>query len=267
MKNMKINKKIFITLSIVFTIIFSILIVYVLGEEIANNTDIIKNKDYIKWVDFNVTAKAMKDTSNLDIKSHNTYTPYNWIELLAYLACKNGGDFSKYKTSDLDNLISLLEKNTISELTSDMQYYKYYLESYTATLSGFIGDYYTFNSETKAFDKKYGLKAFSPIAKNYHYTHYDDFGNSRSYGFKRVHLGNDMMGSVGTPVISVESGIIEHIGWNQYGGWRIGIRSFDSKRYYYYAHLQKEHPYVDGLEKGSLVKAGDVIRIFRYDWI
>ena len=36
-----------------------------------------------------------------------------------------------------------------------------------------------------------------------------------------------MMGQVGTPVIAVESGYVEALGWNQYGGWRIGIRSFD----------------------------------------
>ena len=112
---------------------------------------------------------------------------------------------------------------------------------------------------SKNFEDKYGLKAFLPIAKNYSFSHYDDFGNSRSYGFKRTHLGNDLMGSIGTPIVAVESGIVEHLGWNQYGGWRVGIRSFDGKRYYYYAHLRKNHPYVDGLEEGMTVKAGDVI--------
>ena len=42
-------------------------------------------------------------------------------------------------------------------------------------------------------------------------------------------------------------------------GWRIGIRSLDSKRYYYYAHLRKNHPYINGLQEGSKVTAGDVI--------
>lgn len=49
------------------------------------------------------------------------------------------------------------------------------------------------------------------------------------------------------------------MGWNQYGGWRIGIRSFDKKRYYYYAHLRQNYPYADWLEEGSVVTAGDVI--------
>ena len=67
-----------------------------------------------------------------------------------------------------------------------------------------------------------------------------------------------MMGSVGTPIIAVESGYVECVGWNQYGGWRIGIRSFDKKRYYYYAHLRKDHPYND-IYEGKVVTAGDVI--------
>lgn len=68
-----------------------------------------------------------------------------------------------------------------------------------------------------------------------------------------------MMGQVGTPVIAVESGYVEAIGWNQYGGWRLGIRSFDKKRYYYYAHLRKNYPYHKSLQEGSIVQAGDVI--------
>ncbi len=107
--------------------------------------------------------------------------------------------------------------------------------------------------------KKYGLKGYFPLARGFDYTHYDDFGAGRSYGYKRKHLGHDMMGLVGTPIIAVESGVVEALGWNQYGGWRIGIRSFDGKRYYYYAHLRQNYPYAEGLEEGSVVTAGDVI--------
>ena len=103
------------------------------------------------------------------------------------------------------------------------------------------------------------MKAYLPIAKGYEYSDYDDFGTSRSYGYSRPHLGHDMMGQVGTPIIAVESGCVEAIGWNQYGGWRLGIRSFDKKRYYYYAHLRKNFPYNKQLEVGSVVQAGDVI--------
>ena len=67
------------------------------------------------------------------------------------------------------------------------------------------------------------------------------------------------MGSIGTPIIAIESGYVEAMGWNQYGGWRIGIRSFDKKRYYYYAHLRKDKPYHIDMAVGKTVQAGDVI--------
>lgn len=111
----------------------------------------------------------------------------------------------------------------------------------------------------KVWVTKYGLKNFFPIARDFPYTDYDDFGVSRTYGYNRKHLGHDMMGQTGTPIIAVESGYVEHLGWNQYGGWRIGIRSFDGKRYYYYAHLRKDYPYQGNLKEGSVVTAGDVI--------
>lgn len=231
-------------------------------------------KSYIKWVDFNATYDVLDKTAKLDINSHNNgdSVQYNWIELLSYLACKYGGNFKKFNQKDLNSLTEKLNNgSTMKDLTKDMKNYSYYYKAYDAILHEFIGEYEVevpnAGTEEKTYVKKYGVKAFLPIAKNYSFSHYDDFGNARSYGFKRIHLGNDLMGSIGTPVIAVESGIVEAIGWNQYGGWRIGIRSFDKKRYYYYAHLRKDHPYVKNLEEGNIVKAGDVIRLSWYDRI
>ena len=260
-KSFKLNKKILILLIALIILISSVLLFYSLANETTNN----EKKDFIKWVDFNVTSEALNLTAKLDINSHNNKEDivFNWIELLSYLSCKNGGNFKNFKQKDLNNLVqNLKDGQTIEDLSKDLKFYNYYYESYQAVLGGFIGHYSIEVSNedgTKTYENKYGLKAFLPIAKNYNFSHYDDFGNSRSYGFKRTHLGNDLMGSIGTPIIAVESGIIEHLGWNQYGGWRIGIRSFDSKRYYYYAHLRKNHPYNLGLEEGMTVKAGDVI--------
>ncbi len=225
------------------------------------------DKKYIKWVDFTPTYEVLDKTSKLDINSHvkDEEVKLNWIELLSYLACKYGGNFKKFNNNDLTNLVDKLKNgNSMDSLTKGLKNYNYFYESYSAILDQFIGEYEIelpsdTDSKTKTFVKKYGVKAFLPIAKNYSFSHYDDFGNSRSYGYKRVHLGNDLMGSIGTPIIAVESGIVEALGWNQYGGWRIGIRSLDGKRYYYYAHLRKDHPYSKDLQEGQIVKAGDVI--------
>ncbi len=243
----------------------SIVIFYSFASDSTNSDEIEEKKNFIKWVDFNVTSEALNLTAKLDIDSHNKKEEitYNWIELLAILSCKNGGNFKNFKPKDLNDLIGELKNGqSIQDLTQNMKFYDYYFESYSAVLGGFIGNYSieVLNEDgSKSYQEKYGLKAFLPIAKNYSFSHYDDFGNSRSYGFKRTHLGNDLMGSIGTPIVAVESGIVENLGWNQYGGWRVGIRSFDTKRYYYYAHLRKNHPYSEGLEEGMTVKAGDVI--------
>ena len=219
-------------------------------------------KDFIKWVDFNVSSGALSDCLNYDVGTYGTEKHASWIDLLACLASKNGGSFSHYKTSDLTKITKELEQGTpLSELTKDLKAFPYYQEAYTGVLGGFVGEYEIETADKngeKIMEKKYGLKAFSPIAKGYSYADYDDFGSSRSYGFKRKQLGHDMMGSVGTPIVAVESGVAECVGWNQYGGWRIGIRSFDKKRYYYYAHLRKDHPYNDMYE-GKVVTAGEVI--------
>lgn len=234
------------------------------NEEVKQEEEKVEQKEYIKWVDFNVPLEVLEKTASLDIKSHNNEekVKFNWIELISYLATKYGGNFKSFKQSDLDNLVQKLKNGeSIENIISNKKLYSYYIEAYTAILDEFIGEYEieVDNNGQKVFQKKYGVKAFLPVAKNYNFSHYDDFGNSRSYGYKRVHLGNDLMGSIGTPIIAVESGTVEAIGWNQYGGWRIGIRSFDKKRYYYYAHLRKDHPYAKDLKEGSAVNAGDVI--------
>lgn len=264
-KSFKISKKLIILFIIIVTLLSSIAIFYSFANDSSDSETSEEKKDFIKWVDFNVTSEALNLTAKLDIDSHNkeSETLYNWIELLAYLSCKNGGNFKNFKAKDLNLLVEELKNGqTMQDLTQNMKFYDYYYKSYSAVLGGFIGNYsieVANEDGSKSYQEKYGLKAFLPIAKNYSFSHYDDFGNARSYGFKRTHLGNDLMGSIGTPIIAVESGIVENIGWNQYGGWRIGIRSFDTKRYYYYAHLRKNHPYAEGLEEGMTVKAGDVI--------
>lgn len=222
-----------------------------------------EEKHFIKWVDFTVPNEALRQALRLDVDSFTSDCHLNWIELLAYLAARYGGDFSRYRTADMDALADSIKGGaSMASLTENMKYYAYYLEAYTAVLGGMVGTYEIQEAAedgTISWVTKYGLKAFSPIAKNFPYQDYDDFGVSRSYGFKRQHLGHDMMGQVGTPVIAVESGYVEAMGWNQYGGWRLGIRSFDKKRYYYYAHLRKNYPYHKSLKEGSFVQAGDVI--------
>ena len=215
--------------------------------------------NYIKWVEFNVTSEAMAAAYELDVNSYQKDIHLDWIELLAYVGATTGGKFDKNSVKKINSAAEKLSggESTMEELTKDMEYYDYYLEAYTAVLGGMVGEFSI--KEDGQWNRYYGLKAFLPIAKGFDYSHYDDFGTSRSYGYSRPHLGHDMMGLIGTPIIAIESGVVEALGWNQYGGWRVGIRSFDGSRYYYYAHLRQNYPYAEGLEEGSVVTAGDVI--------
>lgn len=45
------------------------------------------------------------------------------------------------------------------------------------------------DTEKSGYVKKYGLKGYFPLARGFDYTHYDDFGAGRSYGYERKHLG------------------------------------------------------------------------------
>lgn len=228
------------------------------------NLAVMADEKYIKWVDFKVSYEALCAAYELDVTTYDADVHLNWIELLAYVGTRGGGAFGKSAVSEIHKAADRLSsgETTIEELTKDMEYYSYYHEAYEAVLGGMVGEYKIQQADEnglKRWKTVYGLKAFLPIAKNFPYSDYDDFGSSRSYGYKRQHLGHDMMGQVGTPIIAIESGHVEAIGWNRYGGWRLGIRSFDGKRYYYYAHLRQNFPYALDLEEGSVVTAGDVI--------
>lgn len=221
-------------------------------------------KDYIKWVDFTVSYDALCRAYQWDVDTHGTEHEVHWIELLAYTACRSGAKFDKNALKILDNTAEKLSSGavTMEELSAGLEYYSYYKEAYTAVLGGMVGEYEAQVQDENGhikWEKKYGLKAYFPLARGFDYSHFDDFGTSRSYGYKRKHLGHDMMGLTGTPIMAIESGYVEALGWNQYGGWRIGIRSLDGKRYYYYAHLRQNYPFAENLKEGSLVTAGDVI--------
>ena len=228
---------------IIFMLIFSLVVIPV-------------NAKSIGWVDFTIPYESLRYAMDVDIVSSEQEKHISWIEILAVAACRTGG---KCSLSSVKKAAEQLKGNETPEMLLGelYKYYTYYYDAYQAVLGGFLGSYaIEIDGQWKS---SYGLKAFSPVAAGYGYSHCSDFGNKRSFGFARKHLGNDLMGAQGTPIVAVEGGVVEALGWNRYGGWRIGIRSFDSKRYYYYAHLQKDHPFADRLSQGDIVQAGDLI--------
>jgi murein DD-endopeptidase MepM/ murein hydrolase activator NlpD len=104
--------------------------------------------------------------------------------------------------------------------------------------------------ETLALDKH----SFPvPLRSNYSYR--NTWGDRRGWGGIRIHEGTDIFSHYGVPVRATGFGIVELIGWNRYGGWRVGIRDLNNV-YHYYGHLQG---YEKGIEKGTIVRPGQVI--------
>lgn len=97
-------------------------------------------------------------------------------------------------------------------------------------------------------------KAF-PIPRGHHYTYTSTWGSARGWGGVRIHEGTDIYAAYGTPVVSTCYGIVEVMGWNPYGGWRIGIRDLNNT-YHYFAHLSA---FQKGLRVGDIVKPGQRI--------
>ncbi len=211
----------------------------------------------IRYVAFDVPAAALSRALEADVRTEGEI---DWVDLLAALACRYGGDWSNYRQTDLDAAVAERERG--QNTAEQGAYYAYYRAAYGAVLDGLVGDFseqQTDGAGNLVWNRQYGLKAFCPIAAGFCYSESDDFGAARSYGYRRRHLGHDMMGLTGTPIVAVESGTVAVLGWNQYGGWRVGIRSDDGRRYWYYAHLRQDRPYAAGLAEGQRVRAGDVI--------
>lgn len=165
----------------------------------------VKENDFIKYAEFNITYPALEKAMNIDIDSQSEKIKISWIDILSYLGAKYGGDFSKYKSSDMDEITEKIKNGEkIENLTKDMKYYSYYHEVYSAVLGGFLGKYTETTKDENSKEQtneKYGLKVYSPVAETFPFSHYDDFGASRTYGYARNHLGHDLMAATGTPII------------------------------------------------------------------
>lgn len=212
--------------------------------------------EFIQYVNFNIPSRVLREAMDEDCRREGEIS---WISILAGLASENGAQWDAYHAGDAAEMAQRLEQG---ENVEENTCFSYYQQAYQAVLGGLLGDFAE-EQQTEdsgaVWDYQYGLKAFLPIASGFDFSDSDDFGARRTYGYSRPHLGHDMMGLTGTPSVAVESGTVAMLGWNQYGGWRVGIRSRDGKRYWYYAHLRKDRPYAEGLEEGDTVTAGEVI--------
>jgi peptidoglycan LD-endopeptidase LytH len=113
------------------------------------------------------------------------------------------------------------------------------------TISTLYKHFQTLNLDQRAF----------PLPVHANYSYRSTWGVSRGWGGRRIHEGTDLFAGYGVPVLSTSYGIIEVMGWNDYGGWRVGIRDMYNT-YHYYAHLSgfnKEIKEGDVVEPGTML--------------
>ncbi|MCG7335721.1 M23 family metallopeptidase [Sporosarcina sp. ACRSM] len=94
-----------------------------------------------------------------------------------------------------------------------------------------------------------------PIPTNYNYSYRGTWGASRGWGGRRIHEGTDLFAGYGTPVRSTSYGVIEIMGWNEFGGWRVGIRD-SHNTYHYFAHLSS---FNKDLKVGDIVEPRTIV--------
>lgn len=201
---------------------------------------------------FNINIKSklnisLNNLENFKISSENIIhleemaNKYNlnFYEMLTYYAIEN--NLFDNKELNIDNI----EKEFIINYEKiKIKYKKKSIEPYISIFKNLIED----------------IKVF-PIPEEYkkNYVYSDSYGAERNYGGKRIHKGTDIMDrdniEARIPIVSMTDGIIENIGWNEKGGYRIGIKS-KSGNYYYYAHLDS---FEENIQKGTQILAGDKI--------
>ncbi|WP_181349536.1 M23 family metallopeptidase [Thalassobacillus sp. CUG 92003] len=162
------------------------------------------------------------------------------------------GDGHADITDDEDLLWTLatyIESFGVSEEDIKIALWRYYHRDLTVqTIMNTAKVFQTFQS-VELTDRAF------PLSTDVNYTYHNTWGDRRGYGGRRIHEGTDIFADYGVSVKSPTYGVIEMKGWNEYGGWRIGIRD-TYNIYHYFAHL---NGFEDGIKVGDVVKPGDVV--------
>jgi murein DD-endopeptidase MepM/ murein hydrolase activator NlpD len=162
------------------------------------------------------------------------------------------GDGVADRSNDLDLLAAVITKVAKFGLSFDdfqIGLWNYYQNSRSVTRISQFAQIYERFGILDLHEHAFPL----PVTSNHSYQ--STWGARRGWGGYRIHEGTDIFAGYGVPVRSTCFGMIEIIGWNPYGGWRVGIRDLNGL-YHYYAHLSGFNKKID---EGDIVKPGQVI--------
>ena len=182
---------------------------------------------YTYLQDFEVGEKTLEQLYNLAIKNKRPYS-----DTLAIWTAEN------YMGTAANKILKLIKS---SDAIGTLSHYSLY-EKASQIYSQFV----------------YDLVCF-PLAKKESYVFENGWKQGRTYKGNRQHYGIDIMDTKNEPgslkIFSMTDGVVENIGWNEVGGYRVGIRSHGGA-YFYYAHLNELPGH---LQKGDSVFAGDYL--------
>ena len=177
--------------------------------------------------DFNIQKEDLETLLNLSLRYKQDYA-----HTLSVWAVES------YKGGDIEDVKQCLKYNQSENELDQFAMYDAAVKLYKQ----FIYDI-----------RKFPLK----IKKGYSYE--NGWKQGRTYNGNRLHYGIDIMSDTNESgkieIISMTDGIVENVGWNETGGYRVGVRS-PGGAYFYYAHLDS---YPNHLQKGDQISAGDFI--------
>ncbi len=189
---------------------------------------------------FNISPTTIKDLKELSTK-HNL----DFVEAITLFSLEQ--NFFPQKT--VPQTKQQLEQNFFKNYVKIKKSYS------KKQIKKYITIYDCLFSEIKTF----------PIPKDFDdsgeisYVYADSWHAERNYGGKREHLGTDILDEENIrariPIVSMTDGVIEKLGWNEKGGYRVGVRT-EKNSYYYYAHLDT---FAENLSEGLEVKAGTLL--------
>ncbi|NLY79004.1 MAG: peptidoglycan DD-metalloendopeptidase family protein [Lysinibacillus sp.] len=175
------------------------------------------------------------------------------IEYFGGRGLDGNGDGKADRHDDQDILVTMV--NFFSEFGPSEEDFKTALWEYYKD-EKIINQIMTIKTLYKHFNTTNLDKHVFPLpVRGYNYSYIGTWGASRGLGGRRIHEGTDIFAGYGTPVLSTSYGVVEVMGWNQFGGWRIGIRD-NHNTYHYYAHLAY---FNKDLKVGDIVEPGQII--------
>ena len=186
------------------------------------------------------------------LNSSDGNTPSSDISYFGGMGLDGNGDGIANINDDEDVLYTMA--SYISQFGLDEESFKLALYEYYRSEEA-VNQILTIAKIYKHFNAIDLDKHVFPIPVQHHYSYRSTWGANRGWGGRRSHEGTDLFASYGTPVVSTSYGVIEVMGWNNFGGWRIGIRD-NNNSYHYYAHLAY---YDKGIKVGDIVEPGTLI--------